>query len=43
MRGGHLGHVAWTIYIIIVSFSLPKEAPHVFGIDWLSAFREEDV
>ena len=23
---GHLGHVTWTIYI--VSFPLPKEAPH---------------
>ena len=25
-KNGHLGHVTWTIYIL--SFLLPKEAPH---------------
>ena len=31
-RGGHLGHVTWTIYIKL-SFLLPKETPHKFGFD----------
>ena len=41
-RGGHLGHVTWTIYI---SFrSLFQRRLHIkFGFDWPSGYRGEDV
>ena len=41
-RGGHLGHVTWTIY---TNFGSPfPRKPHIkFGFDWPSGFRGEDL
>ena len=41
-RGGHLGHVIWTIYI---NFGSPfPRKPHIkFGFDWPSGFRGEGL
>ena len=41
-HGGHLGHVAWTIYINVRS-PFPWRLHIKFGFDWLSGFRGEDV
>ena len=41
-RGGHLGHVTWTIYTI-VGFPFPKETPHKIWLDWSSGFGGEDI
>ena len=41
-RGGHLGHVTWTIYINFCSPFL-KRLHMKFGIDSQSGLREEDV
>ena len=39
-RGGHLGHVTWTIYKDIGSPF--QEMLHIkFGLDWPSGFRED--
>ena len=41
-RGGHLVHVAWTIYTNFGSF--PPRRLHIkFGFDWPSGFRGEDL
>ena len=41
-RGGHLGHVTWTIYI---NFCPPfQRRLHIkFSLDWPSGFGGEDV
>ena len=41
-RGGHLGHITWTIY---TNFSSPfsRRLHIIFGFDWPSGFREEDL
>ena len=41
-RGGHLGHVTWTIY---TNFGSPfPRMPHIkFGFDWPSRFRGEEL
>ena len=41
-RGGHLGHVTWTIY---TNFASPfQRRLHIkFGFDWQSGFGGEDV
>ena len=39
-RGGHLGHVTWTIYINFLS-PFPRRLL-MFGFDWPSGFREEE-
>ena len=41
-RGGHLGHVTWTIYINFRS-PFPRRLHIKFGFDWPSGFRGEDV
>ena len=41
-RGGHLGHVTFTIFIKFCS-SFPRRLHMKFGIDWPSGFREEDA
>ena len=41
-RGGHLGHVTWTIYINVRS-PFPRRLHIKFGFDWPSGFRGEDV
>ena len=41
-RGGHLGHVTWTIYINFRS-PFPRRLHIKFGFDWPSGFREEDL
>ena len=41
-RGGHLGHVTWTIYINILE-PFPRRLHMKFGFDWSSGFREEDL
>ena len=41
-RGGHLGHVTWTIYINICS-PVPRRLHVKFGFDWPSGFSAEDV
>ena len=40
-RGGHLGHVTWTIYTNFGS-PFPRRLHIKFGFDWLSGFRGED-
>ena len=40
--GGHLGHVAWTIYTNFGS-RFPKRLHIKFGFDWPCDFREEDL
>ena len=39
-RGGHLGHVTWTIYIKFPS-PFPRRFHVKFGNDWPSGFRED--
>ena len=41
-RGGHFGHVTWTIY---TNFGPPFSSRlHIkFGFEWPSDFREEDL
>ena len=41
-RGGHLGHVTWTIYTSLSS-SFPRRLHIKFGFDWPSGFGGEDV
>ena len=41
-RGGHLGHVIWTIYINFCS-PFPRRLHIKFCFDWPSGFRGEDV
>ena len=41
-RGGHLGHVTWTIYTNLGS-PFPRRLHLKFGIDWSSDFGGEDV
>ena len=41
-RGGHLGHVTWTIYINF-GFPFPKMLHIKFDFDWPSGFGEEDL
>ena len=41
-RGGHLGHVTWTIYINGPS-PFPRRLHKKFGFDWPSSFGGEDV
>ena len=41
-RGSHLGHVTWTIYIYFGS-PFPKGLHIIFGFDWPSGFRGEDL
>ena len=41
-RGGHVGHVTWTIYISFC-FPIPRRLHINFDIDWPNGFREEDV
>ena len=41
-RGGHLGHVTWTIYINFL-YPFPRRLHMKFGFDWPSGFREEDL
>ena len=41
-RGGHLGHVTWTIYTNFGS-PFPRRLHIEFGFDWPSGFRGEDV
>ena len=41
-NGGHLGHVAWTIYINVLS-PFPMRLNMDFGFDWPSGFRGEDI
>ena len=41
-RGGHLGHVTWTIYKNFDS-PIPRRLHIKFGFDWPSGFRGEDV
>ena len=41
-RGGHLGHVTWTIYINFRS-PFPRRLHIKFGFDWPRGFRGEDV
>ena len=40
-RGGHLGHVTWTVYINYRS-PFPRRLYIKPGFDWPSGFREED-
>ena len=39
-RGGHLGHVTWTIYIDFRS-PFPRRLHIKFGFDWPSGLRED--
>ena len=41
-HGSHLGHVTWTIYINFRS-PFPRRLHIIFGFDWPSGFRGEDV
>ena len=41
-RGGHLGHVTWTIYINFCS-PFPRRLHIKFGFDWPSGFSGEDL
>ena len=41
-RGGHLGHVTWTIYTNFSS-PIPRRLHIKFGFDWPSVFRGEDL
>ena len=41
-RGGHLGHVTWTIYTNFRS-PFPRRLHIKFGFDWPSGFGGEDV
>ena len=41
-RGGHLGHVTWTIYIYFPS-TFPRRLQIKVGFDWPSGFREQDL
>ena len=41
-RGGHLGHVTWTIYINFRS-PFPRRLHIKFDFDWPSGFRGEDI
>ena len=41
-RGGHLGHVTWTIYTNFCS-PFPRRLHIKFGFDWPNGFRGEDV
>ena len=41
-RGGHLGHVTWTIYINL-GFPFPRRLHIKFGFDFPIGFRGEDV
>ena len=41
-RGGHLGHVTWTIYTNL-GFPFPRRLHIKFGFDWPSGFGGEDV
>ena len=41
-RGGHIGHVTWTIYTNFC-FPFPRRLHIKFGFDWPSGFRGEDV
>ena len=41
-RGGHLGHVTWTMYINFRS-PFPRRLHIKFGFDWPRGFRGEDV
>ena len=41
-RGGHLGHVTWTIYTNFRS-PYPRRLHIKFGFDWPSGFGGEDV
>ena len=41
-RGGHLGHVTWTIYTNFRS-PFPRRLHLKFGFDWPSGFAGEDV
>ena len=41
-RGGHLGHVTWTIYTNFGS-PYPRRLHIKFGFDWPSGFGKEDV
>ena len=40
-RGGHLGHVTWTIYTNFRS-PFPRRLHIKFGVDWPSGFGGED-
>ena len=41
-RGGHIGHVTWTINIKFRS-PFPRRHHLKFGFDWPSGFRGEDL
>ena len=41
-RSGHLGHVAETIYYKFASL-FPRMLHIIFGVDWPSGFRGEDL
>ena len=41
-RGGHLGHVTWTIYMNLGS-PFPRRLHIKFGFNWPSGFGGEDV
>ena len=41
-RGGHLGHLTWTIYTKCGS-PFPRRLYIKIGFDWPSGFRGEDV
>ena len=41
-HGGNLGHVTWTIYTNFGS-PFPRRLHIIFGFDWPSSFREEDL
>ena len=41
-RGGHLGHVTWTIYIYFLS-PFPWRLHIKFGFDWPNGFRENGL
>ena len=41
-RGGHLGHVTWTIHINFLS-PFPRRLHIKFGFDRPSGFIEEDI
>ena len=41
-RGGHLGHVTWTIYTNLGP-PFPRRLHIKFGVDWPSGFEGDDV
>ena len=41
-RGGHLGHVTWTIYTNFGS-RFPRRLHIKFGFDWPTGFRGEEI